>query len=89
MWQRHPSIGEVRGIGLMLGIEFVKDRTTKEYAEKLRDRIVDLAFERGLIVLGCTKNVIRLSPPLCINKAEIDEGLRILDEAITLAENGQ
>ena len=83
---RHPSIGDVRGIGLMIGIEFVKDQNQKTPAEELRDRIVDLAFERGLLTLGCGKSVIRISPPLSINKNEIDEGLEILEEAITLAE---
>jgi 4-aminobutyrate aminotransferase len=85
---RHPSIGQVRGIGLMLGIEFVKDRVTKEPADRLRDTVVDLAFERGLLTLGCGRNVIRLSPPLCITHAELNAGLAILDEAITLAERG-
>ena len=83
---RHPSIGDVRGIGLMIGIEFVKDQNQKTPAEELRDRIVDLAFERGLLTLGCGKSVIRISPPLSINKDEIDEGLEILEEAITLGE---
>jgi 4-aminobutyrate aminotransferase len=83
---RHRSIGEVRGIGLMIGIEFVKDRKSKDPAEELRDRIVDLSFERGLLTLGCGKSVIRISPPLSISKGEIDEGLQILEEAITLAE---
>jgi 4-aminobutyrate aminotransferase len=85
---RHPSIGQVRGIGLMLGIEFVKDRATKEPADRIRDEVVDLAFERGLLTLGCGRNVIRLSPALCITRTEMDEGLAILDEAITLAERG-
>jgi 4-aminobutyrate aminotransferase len=84
---RHNSIGEVRGIGLMIGVEFVKDRKTKAAAEGLRDRVVDLAFERGLLTLGCGKSVIRISPPLSISKGEIDEGLFILEEAIKLAEN--
>jgi 4-aminobutyrate aminotransferase len=84
---RHNSIGEVRGIGLMIGVEFVKDRKTKAAAEELRDRVVDLAFERGLLTLGCGKSVIRISPPLSISKGEIDEGLFILEEAIKLAEN--
>jgi 4-aminobutyrate aminotransferase len=84
---RHPSIGDVRGIGLMIGVEFVKDRRSKVPAEELRDRIVDLAFERGLLLLGCGKSVIRVAPPLCITKSEIDDGLRILDEAVMLAEN--
>jgi 4-aminobutyrate aminotransferase len=83
---RHPSIGQVRGIGLMIGVEFVKDQTTKEPAKKLRDAVVDLAFERGLLTLGCGRSVIRISPPLSITKAEIDEGLQIFEEAIRLAE---
>ena len=61
---RHPSIGEVRGKGLMIGVEFVKDRQTKEPAEKLRDQIVDAAFRRGLLLLGCGKSTIRIAPPL-------------------------
>ncbi|MDP2976811.1 MAG: acetyl ornithine aminotransferase family protein [Anaerolineales bacterium] len=85
---RHPSIGDVRGLGLMVGVEFVKDRKSKYPAEELRDRVADLAFERGLILLGCGKSVIRLAPPLSVSKSEIDEGLTILEEAITLAEKG-
>lgn len=86
MQTRHPSIGSVRGIGLMIGIEFVKDRETREPAEELRDKVVDYAFTRGLLTLGCGTSVIRVSPALCITKSEIDEGLTILNEAITLAE---
>ncbi len=85
---RHPSIGEVRGLGFMLGIEFVKDPVLKKADECLRDKVVDLAFERGLLTLGCGKSVIRISPPLCTTAAEMDEGLEILEEAITIAENG-
>ncbi len=84
---RHPSIGHVRGKGLMIGIEFVKDRISKEPAEKLRDTIVDLAFERGLLLLGCSKNIIRLSPPLCVTRSEMEQGLEILEEAISIAEH--
>ena len=83
---RHPSIGEVRGIGLMIGVEFVLDRETKEPAIALRDDIVDLAFERGLLTLGCGGSVIRISPPLSTSKSEVDEALLILEEAIALAE---
>jgi len=86
---RHPSIGQVRGLGLMIGIEFVSDRISKQAAPKLRDQIVDLAFERGLLLLGCGKSVIRISPPLCITRREVDEGLAILDEAIRIAENNK
>ena len=83
---RHPSIGDVRGRGLMIGIDFVKDKATREKAGALRDRVADLAFERGLITLGCGENVIRVSPPLSISTSEIDEGLKVFEEAITVAE---
>ena len=83
---RHLSIGEVRGIGLMIGVEFVKDRQTKAPDETLCNRVVDLAFERGLILLSCGKSVIRVAPPLSISQTEVDEGLKIFEEAITLAE---
>ncbi len=83
---RHPSIGVVRGIGLMIGVEFVLDRDTKEPAADLRDAIVDLAFERGLLTLGCGNSTIRISPPLSTSKSEVDEALLIFEEAISLAE---
>ena len=83
---RHPSIGDVRGKGLMIGVEFVKDHETKEPAKELAERVVELAFERGLLMLGCAKSVIRIAPPLSISKAEVDEGLQIFVESITLAE---
>ena len=83
---RHPSIGDVRGIGLMIGVEFVQDRETKDPAIKLRDEVVNLAFERGLLTLGCGQSVIRISPPLSTTKNEVDEALLIFEEAITLAE---
>lgn len=83
---RHSSIGEVRGLGLMIGVEFVKDKLSKDYADALRDRVVDLAFERGLLLLGCARNVIRIAPPLSISTREVDEGLAIFEEALTLAE---
>lgn len=83
---RHPSIGAVRGVGLMIGIEFVEDRATRKPAAKLRDRVVDKAFELGLLTLGCGTSVIRVSPPLCISREEIDEGVAILDQAISAVE---
>jgi 4-aminobutyrate aminotransferase len=83
---RHPSVGDVRGIGLMIGVEFVKDRKTKVPAEALCNRVVELAFERGLLLLSCGKSVIRIAPPLSISNAEIDEGLKIFEEALSLAE---
>jgi 4-aminobutyrate aminotransferase len=82
----HPSMGCVRGIGLMIGVEFVLDKVSKEPAPALRDKIEHLAFERGLLTLGCGKSTIRVSPPLSLTKAEAEEGLEILEEAISLAE---
>ena len=83
---RHASMGEVRGLGLMIGVEFVKDKKTKESAKDISDRVVDLAFERGLLMLSCGKSTIRIAPPLSIKREEINEGLEIFEEAITLAE---
>jgi 4-aminobutyrate aminotransferase len=85
---RHASIGQVRGIGLMIGVEFVKDRISKEPDHDLRERIVDLAFERGMLTLGCGKSTIRIAPSLSVNKTEMDEGLAVFEEAVTLAEKG-
>jgi len=87
MAERHPSIGEVRGHGLMIGVELVKDRATKERAPELRDAVAKAAFEHGLLLLGCGRNSIRLIPPLVVTAAEIDEGLEILDACLTLAED--
>jgi 4-aminobutyrate aminotransferase len=83
---RHPSIGHIRGKGLMIGVEFVKDRETKEPASELSNRVVELAFQHGVLMLSCAKSVIRIAPPLSISKSEIDEGLKIFAECITLAE---
>ena len=74
-------------MGLMIGIEFVNDPLTKEPATELRNRIEELAFERGLLTLGCGRSTIRISPALNITEAEAEEGLEIFEEAITLAED--
>jgi 4-aminobutyrate aminotransferase len=83
---RHPSIGDVRGKGLMIGVEFVTDRETKEPAKELTERLVNLGYERGLLMLSCGKSVIRIAPPLSMNKSEMDEGLGIFEEALIAAE---
>jgi 4-aminobutyrate aminotransferase len=70
----------------MIGVEFVKDRETKEPAKKLTDRVVDLAYEHGLLMLSCGQSVIRIAPPLSISKGEVDEGLRIFEEVLTQGE---
>jgi 4-aminobutyrate aminotransferase len=83
---RHPCIGHVRGKGLMIGIEFVEDRDTRKPARNLRNRITQKAFEYGVLTLGCGDSAIRLSPPLNITRSLMDEGLEILEAAISDAE---
>jgi 4-aminobutyrate aminotransferase len=85
---KHPLVGDVRGRGLMLGVELVKDKRTKEYAAAERDRIVQAAFERGVLFLGCGPSTIRIAPPLIVTKAEADLGLEALEEAISVVEGG-
>jgi 4-aminobutyrate aminotransferase len=82
----HPLVGDVRGRGLMIGIELVKDKATREPAAALRNRVETLAFERGLMVLGCGETTLRLCPPLIISEQEATVALDILEEAITLVE---
>lgn len=81
--QKHAIIGEVRGRGLMIGIELVKDRVTKERAVAERDKVVDACFARGLLVLGAGKNAIRLSPPLVLTRAQATTAVDILDQALS------
>ena len=86
LWpRRFRSVGEVRGLGLMIGIELVKDQETREKAAQLRDRVVDLAFRRGLLVLGAGDNTIRLSPPLVITRDQCDFAVETLEECLTIA----
>ena len=80
--QKHQIIGDVRGRGLMIGIELVRDRVTKERATTERDKVVDACFKRGLLVLGAGKNAIRISPPLVLTKAQASTAVEIIDEAL-------
>jgi 4-aminobutyrate aminotransferase len=82
----HPTVGEVRGRGLMIGIELVKDKSTREPFNALRNRVEELAFERGLMVLGCGETALRLCPPLILSEQEATVALDILEEALTEAE---
>jgi 4-aminobutyrate aminotransferase len=82
---KHSAVGDVRGRGLMLAIEIVEDQRSRKPAHDLRERIVDLAFERGLLLLGCGENSIRLCPPLIVTQNETDIALDILEESIALA----
>jgi 4-aminobutyrate aminotransferase len=82
---KYGIVGEVRGRGLMIGVEIVKDKKTKALAGKDRDRIVDvLAFERGLLLLGCGETTIRISPPLIITREQADIAMDVLEECISI-----
>ncbi len=83
---RHPFIGDVRGRGLMIGIELVRDRQTKERATTERDAVVKECFRRGMLVLGAGRNAIRLSPPLVLTTQQADTAIEILDEALAVVE---
>lgn len=79
---RHDCIGDVRGRGLMVGLEFVRDRVTREPHPDVVHHVVDLAFSRGLLLLGAGKSALRLAPPLTIDAHDIDVGLALLDACI-------
>jgi 4-aminobutyrate aminotransferase len=86
--QTHPLVGDVRGRGLMIGIELVKDKATREPATAQRNQLETLAFKRGLIVLGCGETTLRLCPPLILKEEEATVGLDILEETLNLVEAG-
>ncbi len=85
--EKHPAIGDVRGMGLMQGVELVKDRKTKEPAGDLTNRVLERARANGLIVGkgGLYANVVRMSPPLNIPTADIDQAVAILDKSLAEA----
>ena len=83
LMDRHPIVGEVRGRGLMIGLELVRDRQTKERATTERNALVQECFSRGLLVLGAGRNAIRLSPPLVLTREQADTAVGILDQALT------
>jgi 4-aminobutyrate aminotransferase len=84
--EKFKIVGDIRGRGLMIGMEIVRDRKTKEKAADLRNRIVDRAFYNGLCILGAGENSLRLSPPLMIDREQADAALAILEECIQEAE---
>jgi len=75
-------MGDVRGKGLMVAVELVKDRETKEPATEWRSRIIKKSFEKGLLLLGCGENSIRFSPSLTVTAKEIDVCLSIFEESV-------
>src|ERR687890_1590549 len=81
--QKHDCIGDVRGLGLMVGCELVRGAGSREAAPELRDRVEVECFNRGLVVLGCGYNTIRWSPPLTLTRENVDVALEIFDEAVT------
>jgi len=83
---KHKLVGDVRGRGLMIGVEIVKDKKTKEYANAERDRIVEQAFGRGVLFLGCGPSTVRIAPPLVVTKDEADVAIDTLEEAIATVE---
>jgi len=83
--KKHRIVGDVRGRGLMIGVEIVKDQKTKEYGAELRDKIVELAFERGILFLGCGPSTVRIAPPLVVTKDEADAAIDGLEESIEIA----
>jgi 4-aminobutyrate aminotransferase len=83
--ERYQRVGDVRGLGLSWGVEFVKDRKTKEHDAKTRNRVVYEALRRGLVLLGCGKSAIRLIPPLIITEEQAKIGLDIFEEAVKAA----
>src|SRR5438309_8001358 len=83
---KHAMVGDVRGRGLMIGVEINKDKQSKQPVPDVRDRIVELAFERGVLLLGAGESSIRLSPPLIVTKEQADVAMDVLEECITIAE---
>jgi 4-aminobutyrate aminotransferase len=83
--RKYDCIGDVRGLGLMIGVEFVKDRATRVPHPELTRRIERIAFSTGLLLLSCGQSTIRIAPPLVIDDYDVDTGLRIFDASIAEA----
>ena len=86
--KRHRIVGDVRGFGLMLGIELVKDQATREQAKDYRDRVVHDAFEKGLLILGAGENSLRIAPPLLVDTEQADFALDTIESIISAIEKG-
>jgi 4-aminobutyrate aminotransferase len=83
---KHEIVGDVRGRGLMIGVEIIKDKKTKEHGVAERDRIVQLAFERGILFLGAGPSTVRICPPLVVSRDEADAAIEALEESISMVE---
>ncbi len=84
--KKHKIVGDVRGRGLMIGVDIVKDQATREHGNSERDRIVEEAFERGILFLGCGPSTVRIAPPLIVTKDEADVAMDALEESIAAVE---
>ena len=87
--RRHQTIGDVRGMGLMIGVEFVLDRRSKQPATALVAALEQNAFRRGLLLLSCGQSTIRVAPPLVLDAYDVDRGLEIFDAALSEVEGQQ
>ncbi|HYT68985.1 MAG TPA: acetyl ornithine aminotransferase family protein [Vicinamibacterales bacterium] len=85
---KHPIVGDVRGRGLMIGVELVRDQKTKERAIDERNALVQAMFRRGVLILGAGRNAVRFAPPLMLTRSQADAVLRIFDEALTEVTHG-
>jgi 4-aminobutyrate aminotransferase len=79
---KYPVVGEVRGKGLMIGVELVKDRTSKIPAKKLCDSLITRTYHNGLILLSCGQSTVRFMPPLVIDQGDVDEAIELLDQSL-------
>ncbi len=84
--EKHPKVGDIRGKGLMIGIELVKSQQTRQPNPEARNRIVARAFEQGLLLLGCGESTVRLMPPLIVERDQADFALDVLDRCISEVE---
>jgi 4-aminobutyrate aminotransferase len=84
---RHRLVGDVRGKGLMIGIELVRSQRTREPNPEARQRVIERAFHQGLLVLGCGDSTIRLMPPLIVEPDQADFALEVLERCVSEAEN--
>ena len=84
--KKHKIVGDIRGRGLMIGVDIVKDQKTREYGAAERDRIVELAFERGVLFLGCGPSTVRIAPPLIVTQDEADVAVDVLEDSISALE---
>jgi 4-aminobutyrate aminotransferase len=84
--KKHKIVGDIRGRGLMIGVDIVKDQKTREYGAADRDRVVEMAFEKGVLFLGCGPSTVRIAPPLIATKDEAEVAMDILEESIAAVE---